>query len=141
MKIDISQIEQTLIERKVDPTKVKEIIKDLIQSAEEDKSDNSSAPKSKFEYLIIINDPENKLKDEYTGWCIQQTEGMDAGIALSKLTDAAKTQNETAKRKKTMLTNFGEIFDGLKPKFLKEKGLKIKTKTAVRVLSINGKTM
>ena len=42
MKIDIEQVEATLLERKIDPPKVQEIIKDLTQAAEEDKGRSES---------------------------------------------------------------------------------------------------
>lgn len=143
MKIDIEQIETTLLERKVEPLKVKEILKDLIQAAEEDKEDNAAekGPKLKNEFLIVLNDPEGKIKDEFTGWVITQSEGMDSSLALSKLTDAVRNQNEVTKKKKNIIKSFSELFHGLKPKSLKEKGIKIKTKEAVRVILVNGNTL
>lgn len=143
MKVSLENVEAILLERKIEPPKVKEILRDLEKAAEEEKADNAATtgPKAKWEHVIVINDPEGKLKDDFTGWVVVQQEGQDTGLVLSKLTDAAKTQNDAAKRKKSLLQNFGEIFQGLKSKFLKEKGLKIKTKEAVRVLTVNGKTM
>ncbi len=143
MKVSIEQIEATLLERKIEPPKVQEIIKDLTTAAEEEAQDrrDNAAPKLKWEYAIVINDPENKLGTEWTGWVVQQKEGQDMGLILGKLTDAAKTQNESSKRKKTLIKSFGELFQSLKSKFTKEKGVRIKTKEAVRVLTVNGKTL
>lgn len=144
MKISLEQIEATLLERKIEPPKVQEIIRDLKQAAEEDAADaaNSAGPKPKWEHVIVLNDPDGKLKGEdFTGWVVTQQEGQDNALVLGKLTDAAKTQNESAKKKRSIIQNFGELFQALKPKFLKEKGLKIKTKNAVRVLTVNGKTL
>ena len=142
MKVDLENVEAILLEKKIEPVRVQEIIKDLIQAAEEEKADRSSnSPKAKWENIVVINDPENKLKDEYVAWVVVQQEGQDSGLILSKLVDACKTQNEASKRKKNIITNFGELFESLKPKFLKEKGLKIKTKVAVRVLKVNGKSL
>ena len=144
MKVSIEQIEATLLERKIDPPKVAEIIKDLLQAAAEDKADNTanSTPNPKWEHLVILNDVDGKFKnEELVAWVIVQKEGQDAGLALSKLRDAVKEQNESCNKKKNIIQNFGELFEGLKPKFLKEKGLKVKTKEAVRVLKINGKTL
>jgi hypothetical protein len=77
---------------------------------------------------------------EFTGWVVKHKEGTDAGLVLSKLTDAAKTQNESGKRKKkTRIEGFKDLFVALKPKWLKDKGIKICTKTSVRVLTVNGK--
>jgi hypothetical protein len=112
------------------------------EKAEADLEKSSAGPKPAWEHLIILNDADGKLKDmEMTGWCIVQKEGQDAGLALSKLRDAVKESNESQKKKKNVLQNFGELFMDLKPKFLKEKGIKIKTKTQVRVLTVNGKLM
>ena len=143
MKVDIEQVEATLLERKIDPPKVQEIIKDLEQAIEEEKADrdDNKVPKAKWEYTIIINDPDKKLGTEFTGWVVKQQEGQDAGLMLGKLTDAAKTQNESSKRKKSLITGFGELFSAIKTKFLKEKGIKVCTKEAVRVLTVNGKTL
>jgi hypothetical protein len=79
-------------------------------------------------------------KDEVlSAYIVQQEEGQDAGLILSKLKECATTQNETAKRKKSRLDSIRDIFDGLKSKFAKEKKLKIKTKEPVRILLTDGK--
>lgn len=143
MKVSLEQIEATLLERKIEPVKVHEIIKDLTQAVEEEKADNqaNAEPKTKFEYLIVVNDPEKKLGDEFTGWVVKQRQGQDAGLVLQKLKDAASEQNTSAKRKKTRIESFGDLFAALKGKFIKEKGIAIPTKEAVRVLTVNGKTL
>ena len=142
-KISLEQIEATLLERKIDPPKVAEIIKDLEQVIEEEKADRDAnkVPKAKWEYVIFVNDPDKKLGTDFTGWVVKQLEGQDSGLLMGKLTDAAKTQNESSKRKKSLITGFGELFSAIKTKFLKEKGIKVCTKEAVRVLTVNGKTL
>lgn len=142
-KISLEQVEATLLERKVEPVKVTEIIKDLEQAIEEEKADRDAnkVPQAKWEHVIIINDPNKKLGTEFTGWVVKQLEGQDSGLLLGKLTDSAKTHNESSKRKKSLITGFGELFSAIKTKFLKEKGLKVCTKEAVRVLTVNGKTL
>jgi hypothetical protein len=141
-KITIEQVEATLLERKVEPVKIQEIIKDLTQAAEEEKEERANdGPKPKWEHVIVLNDPEGKIKDEVTGWVVQQRDGQDAGLILSKLTDAAKSQNESSKRKKSLIKSYLDLFDALKAKFTKEKGLRIKTKEPVRVLVVNGNTL
>lgn len=143
MKVSLEQIEATLLERKIEPVKVQEILKDLQQSVEEEKEENANekGPKAKWEHVIVLNDPEGKIKDDFTGWVVTQQDGQDSGLVLGKLTDAARVQNESAKRKKTRIETFNDLFSALKSKFLKEKGLKIKTKEPVRVLVVNGKTL
>lgn len=142
MKIDIEQIETTLLERKVEPLKVQEILKDLVKAAEEEKADNADTkvPTAKYAHVVILNDIEGKFKDEeLEAWVVVQQEGKDNATVLSDLRDAAKYQNDGSKRKKNLITNMGELFQSLKPKFLKEKGIKIKTKNSVQVKLVNGK--
>ena len=146
MKIDIEEVQSMLLEKKIDPTKVNEIIRDLTKAAEEIKAENAEnkEPKQKWEHIVVLNDPDSKLttmKDDFTAWVVQQREGQDSGLVISKLSDAAQTQNESAKRKKNKLTCLSDIFGNIKSKFLKEKGLRVKTKVPVRVLIVNGKTL
>lgn len=144
MKVSLENVEAILLERKVEPVKVQEIIRDLTKAAEEEKEESASeaGPKAKWEHVIVLNDPDGKIKDDFTGWVVVQQDGQDSSLVISKLKDAARVQNESGKRKKkTRIESFGDLFDALKPKFLKEKGLKIKTKEPVRVLTVNGKTL
>lgn len=144
MMVDIENVEAILLEKKIDPPKVSEILRDLTKAAEEDKEDRkaNADPKQKWEHVIILNDPEGKIKDDFTGWVVQQRDGQDAALIIGKLQDGAKSQNETSKRKKTLLKSFVDIFEALKPTFIvKEKGVRIKTKEAVRVICINGNSM
>ena len=144
MKVSLENVEAILLERQIAPPQVTAILADLQKAAEEEKAEagNTAGPKNKWEHIIVLNDPDGKLKaDEWTGWVVVQEEGSDAGTIVSRLRDAAKDQNESAKRKKTLLTGFGEVFQNLKSKFLKTRSLKIKTKEAVRVLTVNGKAL
>jgi len=141
-KIAIEEVEAILLQKKIEPVKVAEIIKELEEVAEEVKQDNkaNAAPKQKWEYVIVLNDKDGVLTGkEIAGWVVQQEAEADAGLVLSKLIDAAKTQNEAAKRKKNVIKDFVALFESLKPKFAKEKKVRVKTKELVRVLLTDGK--
>jgi len=160
-KISIEEVEAVLLQKKIEPNKVAEIIRELegiveevaAEAAKESaggnevKSDGlpadvggNATPKEKMEYLVVVNDPDNVLDGaELMGWVVQQREGEDAGTLLARLCDAAKDQNEGAKRKKSALTNMIQVFEGLKGKFMKSRKLRVKTKEAVRVLITDGK--
>ena len=141
MAITLEQVEATLLERSIDKPTVVAILKDLQQSLEEEKADRAEnkVPALKWEYLVYINDPEGKIKEDFDAWIVTYKEGIDAATVLQKIRDGAKEQNEAAKRKKNHMTTLGEVFQGLKPKFTKDKGIKVKTKTSVQVKTINGK--
>jgi hypothetical protein len=142
MKVDIEEVESLLLEKKItDPAKVQEIIRDLIKAAEEVKADNAAeaGPKAKWEHIIVLEDKDGVLKGkEIAGWVVQQQDGQNADLIFGKLQDAAIQQNESAKRKKKRFDTFRDIFGHVKPKFLKEKGLRIKTKNLTRVLITDG---
>jgi flagellin-specific chaperone FliS len=142
-KVALEEVQGVLEDRKV--PNATEIIRDLekiieeLQAAKEAEKEN----KPKYEYVVVLHEPSGRLKSEkmeevLTAYVVQQEEGEDAGTILSKIASAASIQNEGAKRKKSMLSNIRDIFDGLKPKFLKEKKVKIKTKEAVRVILTDG---
>lgn len=158
MKINLEEVEAVLLEKKIEPNKVNEIIRALEEIAQEVATEEATEatdgdglptdvgagdlPKIKWETVIVLHDKEGYLKDkEIAGWVVQQEENADAGLILSKLTDAAKTQNTSGKRKKSkgIISNFVELFESLKPKFTKSKKVKIKTKDLTRVIITDGK--
>ena len=155
MKIELEKIKTAIIENGVDETVAEAIITQLEAEAtlnenqpeveeeptNEDLTDNSEdLPKVKFEYVIILNDKEGHLKDkEIAGWIVQQEENTDAVQILPKLKDAAKEQNESAKRKKNKIISLMDLFDGLKSKFTKSRNIKIKTKDLTRCIISDGK--
>lgn len=142
-KISIEEIESVLQQRKV--PNAGDIIKDLediIAELQAEREANKEE-KPKYEYVVVLHDPTGKLiTDKYeevvSAFVVQQEEGQDSGTILSKILDATKEQNESAKQKRSRLQNLREIFDGLKSKYLKEKKVKIKTKEPVRVIITNG---
>jgi|TARA_R110000868_G_scaffold411565_1_gene705374 hypothetical protein len=134
-KINIDEVESVLLQKKIEPTIVQSILKELNQIVEEIANDKDTTPKQKWEHVIVLNDTKGEFKGkELTGWVVQQHENDDAGLIISKLQDAAKNQNEGATKKKSVLTSLTDIFGYLKSKFLKEKNIRIKTKEPVRVL-------
>ena len=142
MKIDLIEVEAKLLENRIEPTQVQTIIRQLTEVVEELKAEKEAevGPKQKWEHVIVLNDPNNILNgQEIAGWVVQQEADADAGLIFGKLSDAARTQNEGQRRKKNSITDLTNLFEYLKPKFLKEKKIRIKTKELTRVLVTNGR--
>ena len=156
MKIELEKIETVMSENGIDEAIIAAVITQLKSEIEEeeiqqkvdeenptneDLTDNSEdLPRIKWETVIILDDKNGYLKDkEIAGWVVNQEEGADAGLILSKLKDAAKDQNAGAKRKKHAITTLVDLFDGLKSKWTKGKNIKIKTKDLTRVIVSDGK--
>jgi len=160
MNVNIEEVESVLLEKKIEPNKVNEIIRALEEIAQEVATEAAkeegeqlgedglpvdagadALPKIKWETVIVLNDKEGFLKDkEIAGWVVQQEENADANLILSKLVDAAKTQNTSGKRKKSkgIIGNFVELFESLKAKSLKSKKVRIKTTDLTRVIITDG---
>lgn len=139
-KIAIEEVESVLLQKKLEPGKVQDIVKDLEKIVEEISEERkaNAGERQKWEYVIVLDDKDNLLKGkEIAGWVVQQHENDNAGTLLGRIRDAAKAQNESAKRKKSSLSTMRDIFSGLKSKFTKEKKLRIKTKELTRVLIVN----
>lgn len=141
MKVSIEEVEAKLLENRIEPAKVQVILRQLEEVAEELKAEkDTETPKAKWEYVIVLNDVEGYLAGkEIAGWVVQQEKDADAATILTKIGEAATRQNESAKRKRNFMTDLTSVFEYLKPKFLKEKKVKIKTKELTRVLITNGK--
>lgn len=146
-KLSIEEIQNILVQNKIEAPKIKCIITDLEKVAAElkEERENNKLPKSKWEHLVILNDlnnvlPEN-IKEQISAYVVQQQDGEDSVTILSKISDAAQNQNQTSKRRKTLLTNLSDAFLRLKTKFLKEKNLKIKTKEPVQILVVKNNSL
>jgi len=158
MKIELEKIETAMSENGVDEAIIAAVITQLKseiaeeeiqpeveeiddQPTNDDLTDGSEdLPKVKYEYVIVLNDKEGYLKDkEIAGWVVQQEENADAGLIVSRISDAVKDQNAGAKRKKHSMTNLTEAFESLKSKWLTPKKLKIKTKDLTRCVISDGK--
>lgn len=138
MKISIDQVEFTLQQNNVDPKQIQTIINDLKVSAEEEKGDKTSSEKEKYETLVFVNDPEKKLSEELTAWVVQYAESVDTNLVLDKIRTAVGEFNANSNKKKSEITGLGEAFQVLKPRNLKDKKIKVKTKEQVRVIPIDG---
>lgn len=142
MKIALEEVESILLQNQINSQKVQEIVTELEKVAEElaEERKATAGPKQKWEYVIVLNDKDDVLKGkEIAGWVVQQEDGEDANLILSKLADAAKAQNELTKKKKNFISDLVSLFEGLKGKFTKEKKVRIKTKELTRVIITNGK--
>jgi hypothetical protein len=142
MKISIEEVEAKMLELKVDPIKVQQVVSELEKVVEEiaEERKATSVPKQKWDHIIIINDENGILTGkELTGWVVQKPTEDDPNLILSKLIDSAKNQNEVTRKKANIIGDFKTLFEHLKSKFTKEKNVRIKTKEPVQVLITQGK--
>lgn len=137
-KISIEEVESALLKQNLDKQVVATVIKDLTEVVQEEKENRDTTPKQKNEFLIVLSDPNDELKDrDLTGWVVQMKQGDDAGLVLDKIRQAAHDTNAAKKRKKNIIKTLTCAFSGIKRAFLKSRNIMIKTKHPVRVLIAN----
>lgn len=142
MKVSIEEVEAKLLECKVDPKKVQEVVAELEKVVEElaEEKKAIAEPKQKWEYVVILNDKDGVLAGkEISGWVVQHPVDGDANLILSKLADAAKAQNEVTRKKTNVIKDLVSLFEHIKSKFTKEKNVRIKTKELTRVIITDGR--
>jgi hypothetical protein len=136
-KVNVEEVESVLLQKKIPADKVQDIVNDLNKIVEELKEEREAnkGKKVPWETTIVLLDKDGTLANkELAGFVVQSEEGVDQGTLLAKISDAAKNQNETAKRKRNFITTLTQAFEWVKPKFLKEKKVKIRTKELSHVI-------
>ena len=144
MKLTIQEIQEVLNKQVQDPKTINSILKELEQvvSDKKEEKENSTLPKRKNDFAIIVLDEEGELEGKsLTGYVVKYKSDDDSGAILAKLSGSARLFNETKKGKKSPLMSIFEIFGHLKPKFLKmdSTGIIIQTKEPVRIIISNNK--
>ncbi len=139
-KLSLEEIKSALDSAKIDQPKQIEVLNHLsqvIKELEEEKAE-SKLPKKKTELGVVLFDSNNELAGkEFTACVVKLNEGDDHSTVLTRLSTAARAQNNAAKRKKNPITTMGECIGYLKRKFAKEVNVNIQNKIPCRVLISN----
>jgi hypothetical protein len=134
-KIEIDELQNLLIQAGVDQKTRSLILKEAKELAEEKKIEKSEEklPKSKNEFVVVVRGNEDLEKVLKQCWVLSVPEGTNDSTVLDRLTKAAKEQNNKAKRQKTYLSTWGDLFTFGKREFSKEQNFAVKTKNPVPV--------
>ena len=135
-KISIEDLKTALNASNVEPEKQQKVLEEIEQIIQENKNNNPPAPKQKNEFGVILYAPELMGK-EYTASVYQIKNGDDHGTVLGRIFDAAKDHNESVRKKANLIKSVGDAFAHMKRKFIKAKGINLKTKEPVRVIITN----
>lgn len=131
-KISIEDLRAALDAAKIEPEKQQKVLEEIEELIESNKS-HVTTQKLKNEFGVILYAPELVGK-EYTASIYTIKEGDDHSTVLKRISESAKDQNDSAKRKKNLIGTVGQAFQYLKRSFIKAKGVNLKTKETVRVL-------
>lgn len=141
-KLAIEDVMQALQEAKVPKEQQGIVLNHLQQVAQEEalQKEENKLPKQKNEFGVILFDAEGLVAGkEFTAAVYQIPQGDDHNLVLGKISQAAREQVASAKRKKYPIDTMGEAVQNVKRKFTKDKNVNLKTKSPVRVLVSNNK--
>ena len=139
-KISLDDVSEAIKKAGVAAEQAKLVFQHLSKVVEEEKAlkESTSGPKLKNEFGVVIYDNDGSLSGkELVASIYTIPEGNNHAEVLYKISEAAKTQNESVRKKKLVVTTIGEAFEFLKRKFIKEKQVNLKTKSPVRVIISN----
>lgn len=135
MKFTESDILEALRKSSANPDLIDATMQNLAQIAEDNKPDPADkAKRAKKEIIGFVADVGTVTnQEEQQIWLVQANIGIDHTTVLPTIMEAGKVYNESilGKKKKQQIKNVVDHFQLIKPKFLKEKGLKILNKEAI----------
>lgn len=135
MKLSLEDIQSALNKVDVEQEKKIKVLQELQQIIEENKNNAAPVNKTKNEFGVVIFDKNHELDNkEFTACVYQIKEGDKHDNVLHRLSDASREQNEFSKKKNNLIKTMGEAFGYLKRKFVKDRGILIKTKIPIVVL-------
>ena len=134
--LNIEEITEGLVQAGLDlPTRQKAI--KALEELEQEKKDNrgsSSAPKSKKQYVIALRGPKSLESQIAAGYIVQVAESYNPDNLVADLVDAHKDHNNNTKKKSNLINTWIIFFEKIKRACIKQKGIAVKTKSAVRVV-------
>ena len=135
-KIELDILEKVMERREIPVRPRNEVLQDLKHVLEQEALEKEMKPPvPKKEFVILISDPQGRLKDcDISGWVLQIPEGENPGLALNKLTTAAYEHNASPRGCKFPVETVGEACESVSPKILKEQNVWVKTKLPVLVI-------
>lgn len=139
-KIDINEVAEVIKTFKIEPSVAREILEELNSRAEAKESDKAEpTPRGKQQYVVVISDPEGKLKQDMVGWVVQLPESASPHSVIDRVMKAAHDFNASKKGRLLPVKLLGEAFESVARKWFKNYEVAVKTKTAIYIVRTDNK--
>ena len=136
MSLKLDDIEDVLRKRKLDLAVIKQVVSDLKEVEEENKSERGGVPKLKNQFVIVVKGDESMRDKTLCGWVLQIPEGDDIAHTLPRLKRAALATYAAQKRKKNRIDTVEAAMRYSKRKFTKAENVHVKTKEFVQAVVV-----
>ncbi len=134
MKFELADINTALKKADVSPDKIDAAAHILQQIAEEKKEDAAEkTPREKKSIIGFVSEHPVTDQAEQTVYLVQIKETVQHDTVANTIAEVGKGYNEAVKNKKKRpkIEKFSDHFELLKPKLLKDKGIKVLTKEPI----------
>ena len=107
------------------------------EESQENELVDEKPPRQKSQHVIVVSDPKNLITEDLVGWVITIPEENPVQDTMYNLHQCFYDFNATKKGRLMPVTNIGEGLENCKAGIFKERGIKVKTKTPVLVVTTN----
>lgn len=146
MKVELELVGEILAEHdSIHPEERQKIVRDIQRAAEQLLAEKEQKENIAKQFVILVRRPEwdgqsEPRDDEMVpdiGWVVQLPENDSPALAYDRIVDAAHDQNATRRGRKHPVKSFGEACEAVGAKFLKQRGVWVKTKLPVQVVVVD----
>lgn len=129
MSIKLEELQMLLDDVDLEPNIRRNILKSAEQLEEEKKQEReeNKVPKPKNQFVVVVKTSVAIEDGDIVAHVFQTPEDADPDNLLSTLVSATTDHNLAQKRKKNVIEDFDDV-GKIKRKFLKDKGIHVKTK-------------
>lgn len=139
-KIDVSQVAEILkSHRDITPATLRAVVEEMNELTAPAEGDDVKPPAPKKQFVVIVSDPEGKLKQDLTGWVVQIPESDSPASVIDRAMQGAHSFNASKKGRLLPVKSLGEAFESVGRKHFAEANLSVKTKMPIYFLRTDNK--
>lgn len=138
-KVEISTVADVLKQHKsIPPALLREIVEQL-NAAIEPVDEDIKPPAPKKQFVVVVSDPEGKLKQDMVGWVAQIPEAASPMSIMDRIMKAAHDFNASKRGRLLPVKTVGEAFESVGAKHFRESEAWVKTKTPIYLIRTDNK--
>lgn len=108
---------------------------EVVDETTETEGEEEKAPRQKSQYVIVVADSKGLITQDLVGWVLTIPEEDPVQDTMKQLHQCFYDFNATKKGRKMPVVTIGEGLENCKAGIFKERGIKVKTKTPVLVVT------
>lgn len=138
-KVDLELVKVVMQRNGLDIKTVAQVIEDINVEVQGLVEDEEKVPPVKKQFIMMVSDPEEVLKDKHlVGWVLQIPEEDSPYVAEERLFRSAYEHNMTKKGRRMPVKTIAEVCEHVPSRVTKEQNVWIKNKEPVLLVTTTG---